>query len=158
MAPTITPTRCARVKDIYYCLQAQAFEMPRTLREGGCHAHLYPQGEGRTQAIARAVRSVIHSGAPPEIAETAYNVLMDAFPFGGSKRSLSGRSVCTCGRHEETVSTLFHTCVRTHRLVEMVLDRWRTCTGETRLKGTDPRVVLFGDRSSTWLAGRGRGS
>ena len=87
VAPTVTPVREARVKDMYHCMQASAFEMPRTLGEGGCHEHLYPPGEGRVQAIARAVRSVTCSGAPPEMAETAYNILMDAFPFGGSKRT-----------------------------------------------------------------------
>ena len=33
----------------------------------------------------------------------------------------------------------------------MVLERWREVTGETKVKASDGRVVLMGDRSGTWL-------
>ena len=37
------------------------------------------------------------------------------------------------------------------RLWELVLSSWRDVTGESKIKPTDGLVVLFGDRSGTWL-------
>ena len=31
------------------------------------------------------------------------------------------------------------------------MERWREVTGETKLRGSDGRVTLFGNRSGTWL-------
>ena len=44
----------------------------------------------------------------------------------------------------------FRECHRSARLWELALAAWRSATGETKVKTTD-RIVLFGDRSGTWL-------
>ena len=44
----------------------------------------------------------------------------------------------------------FHECERSRWVADKILARWRVCTGEELLQGSDARLVLFGDRSHTW--------
>jgi ribonuclease HI len=83
--------------------------------------------------------------------ETAYNVMHSAFAFGPSKRGLAHRDTCPCGAASETVAHTFQDCARSKRLWELVLRQWRDITGESKLKATDGRVVLLGDRTGHWL-------
>ena len=39
----------------------------------------------------------VGTAVPPEMTETAYNVLMSAFAFGPSKRGIAHRDTCPCG-------------------------------------------------------------
>ena len=143
--------------DVYVCLSTQAFTMPRVFDDKGGedarHAHLYPQTdpEHRTSAIARTVRKVTHAAVPPEWTETAINVLHSGFAFGPNKRGVSGRCRCSCGAGDATVEHLFYKCVRSRRLLEMLLQQWREVTGEHKLKGDNQILAMFGDRSTTWL-------
>ena len=84
--------------------------------------------------------------------ETAYRVAMSAFAFGPTKGHVFGRTECPCGSGDsETVEHTFWKCMRSRRVHETVLERWREVTGETKLRGSDGRVTLFGNRSGTWL-------
>ena len=83
---------------------------------------------------------------------TAHQVALDALPFGPSKRSLCGRDTCPCGSgaHETPVHT-FATCTRSRLLWFYVLRAWRTVTGETKVRETDIKLIIFGSRDHTWL-------
>ena len=54
-------------------------------------------------------------------------------------------------RDAETVRHTFQDCARSQQVWELTLARWRALTGENRVKASDPRVVLLGDRSMLWL-------
>ena len=89
---------------------------------------------------------------PPEMTETAYNVIMSGFPWGPHKKNVQGRQQCPCGKgHDETVHHTFKDCTRSRRLHEMTLKQWREVTGETKVKASEGRITLLGDRSCTWL-------
>ena len=154
---TRPPARIAalRLRHIYGALMAADFRMPRVFDDAAGelarHAHLFraiPAAE-RPAAIGAAVSRIWHTSLPPELSDTAYRIAMSAFPFGPSKK-FCGRSMCACGRSAEVVHHTFHECVRSRRAWEIVLERWRRITGETRLRADDGRLVLFGDRSATW--------
>ena len=83
---------------------------------------------------------------------TARQVALDALPFGPSKRSLCGRDTCPCGSgaHETAIHT-FATCTRSRLLWFYVLRAWRTVTGETKVRETDIKLIIFGSRDHTWL-------
>ena len=42
-------------------------------------------------------------------------------------------------------------CWRSHRLWQHAFAAWRELTGERKIKEDDDRVIVFGDRSGTWL-------
>ena len=145
-----------RVKHVYNAMLTSIFSMPRTFGDGAGarHAHLFAGMTPlqRAFATARAVRCVKHKAVPPEMTETAYRVAMSAFAFGPTKGHVFGRTECPCGSGDsETVEHTFWKCMRSRRVHETVLERWREVTGETKLRGSDGRVTLFGDRSGTWL-------
>ena len=52
---------------------------------------------------------------------------------------------------KETVEHTFKDCRRSRLLWNKVIDAWRETTGETKMKSTDGRVILLGDRASHWL-------
>ena len=83
--------------------------------------------------------------------ETAYDVMMSGFAWGPSKRSISHVDTCPCGLAAETVEHTFQHCMRSWRLFNLVLKQWGELIGETKLKQSDGRVVLLGDRTGTWL-------
>jgi hypothetical protein len=122
--------------------------------EAARHLHLFNDVDPafRTDAIARAVAKVRHPAVPPEMTETAYNVMMSGFPWGPHKRNVQGRQQCPCGQgKDETVHHTFMGCTRSKRLHEMTLKQWREVTGEKKIKATEGRITLLGDRSCTWL-------
>ena len=49
------------------------------------------------------------------------------------------------------VQHTFKDCTRSRRLHEMTLKQWREVTGETKVKASEGRITLLGDRSCTWL-------
>ena len=154
---SIQPVRSLRVSHIYNAFTAAAFRMPRVFDasqgERARHLHLFSHlsPADRRHHIAQAVKRVKCSAVPPEMTETAYNVLMSAFAFGPSKKGIAHRDLCPCGRAAETVDHTFQGCARSKRLWGMLLHQWRTVTGESKLKATDGRVVLLGDRTGQWL-------
>ena len=86
------------------------------------------------------------------MSETAYNVAFSGFAFGPEKRAICGRGECPCREgKEETVEHTFKDCRRSRLLWNKVIDAWRETTGETKMKSTDGRVILLGDRASHWL-------
>ena len=138
-------------------MTAAAFTLPRVFDpsrgNAARHAHIFATApaERRALTIGEAVRHVRHPAVPAEMTETAYSVAMSGFAFGPEKRMIGGRDECPCGKgHAETVEHTFQQCARSQRLWQLVLERWRRVTGETRLTADDSRVVLFGDRSGTW--------
>ena len=153
----IQPLSLLRCAHIYCALTADTFRTPRVFdpNRGALarHSHLFQhlQEPFRRQHIAQAVGRVKCSAVPPEMTETAYNVLMSAFAFGPSKRGISHRDTCPCGVAAETVEHTFKDCARSKRLWELLLHQWREVTGESKLKATDGRVVLLGDRTGQWL-------
>jgi len=155
------PTRICklRVKHVYAALLASNYATPRVFdtargEEVARHAHAFDniQEPFRTKAIARAMRCVTHKAVPPEWAETAFKVALSALPFGPNKGHICKRDSCPCGSGApETVGHTFHTCPRARRLWDMILEQWGSVTGETKVRAADPRVVIFGERSGTWL-------
>ena len=154
----VTPLLNLRLKHVYTAMTAAAFTMPRVVDAAqglaARHSHLFEHipVAHRTGAIARAVRRIKHPAIPPEFTETAFCVAFSGFPFGPEKGTMCGRLTCPCNSGApETVGHTFHTCYRSMRLWEYVLSSWRDVTGESKIKPTDGLVVLFGDRSGTWL-------
>ena len=143
---------------LYTALTAAAFTKPRTIdEEAGAtarHLHLFsdiPSGEARDRALAKAVRCIKHPAVPPEMTETAFNVVHSGFPFGPEKRGICGRDECPCNQgHAETVEHTFWKCQRSYRLWSLLLYQWRTVTGEVKVTADLGRIILFGDRSGTW--------
>ena len=155
---SVTPLLNLRLKHVYTAMTAAAFTMPRVVDAAqglaARHLHLFEHipVAHRTGAIARAVRRIKHPALPPEFTETAFCVAFSGFPFGPEKGKMCGRTTCPCdSRAPETVEHTFHTCHRSMRIWELVLSSWRDVTGESKIKPTDGLVVLFGDRSGTWL-------
>ena len=105
----ITPLIKLRVSHIHTAFTAAAFSMPRVFDPTrGAHArhlHLFAHisPEGRKRHIAQAVSRVCHPAVPPEMTETAYDVMMSGFAWGPSKRSISHVDTCPCGLAAETV-------------------------------------------------------
>lgn len=139
-------------------MTATEFAMPRTFdpHAGASARHLHhfqdvPAGDARTAAIARVFKCIKHPAVPADMMETALNVAHSAFAFGPNKRKLCGRDSCPCGfGHEETVEHTFKDCARSRRLWDLTLAAWGEVTGEKKLRSSQGRVVLFGDRSQTW--------
>ena len=90
----ITPLPQLRTHHIYEAFTAANFHMPRVFDPArgalARHLHLFQHlpEPSRRQHIAQAVGRVKCSAVPPEMTETAYNVLMSAFAFGPSKRDI----------------------------------------------------------------------
>ena len=78
-------------------------------------------------------------------------MMMSGFAWGPTKRNISHVDTCPCGLAAETVEHTFQHCMRSWRLFSLVLKQWGELTGETKLKQSDGRVVLLGDRAGTWL-------
>ena len=154
----IIPVAKLSISSIYSTLSATEFDTPRVFNpaagEAARHLHLFNDVDPalRTDAIARAVAKVRHPAVPPEMTETAYNVMMSGFRWGPHKKNVQGRQQCPCGKgHDETVHHTFKDCTRSRRLHEMTLKQWREVTGETKVKASEGRITLLGDRSCTWL-------
>ena len=59
-------------------------------------------------------------------------------------------SQCGCG-HTEDVVHAFRDCNRVKKLWKRVLSAWTRASGEVRMRESDSRVTILGDRSGLWL-------
>ena len=86
-----------------------------------------------------------------DVMEFVYNVALSGMAFGPEKRLMCGRDSCPCGSGApETNEHTFQHCARSKQVADMILERWKACTGENKLSSGDGRLILFGDRSNTW--------
>ena len=87
------------------------------------------------------------------MAEVTYAVAVDGLWTGPARGRTGLAAKCHCDHrsHDATVPHVFRECGRALRLWALVLAAWGRVTGERKLRASDARVTLLGDRSGTWL-------